>query len=173
MSEKSNTINEPSGKEFEISREFNAPREVVFNLLTKAEHLKHWWGPKELKMGTTKVDLRPGGMFHYSMIAPDGTEMWGRFIYHEIIPPEKIVFVNSFSDERGGITRHPMAPKWPAEVMNILTLTEHNGKTTLTLRGGPINATAEERKIFEDGFSSMQHGFTGTFDQLDEYLSNL
>ena len=51
-----------------------------------------------------------------------------------------------------------------------MTLTEHEGKTTLTLRGGPINATEEERKTFEGFREFMQKGFGGTFDQLDEYL---
>jgi uncharacterized protein YndB with AHSA1/START domain len=81
------------------------------------------------------------------------------------------VFVSSFSDEAGGITRAPFSPTWPIEVLNNLTLTEENGKTTLTLRGGPINPTHEERANFEGMFDSMQQGFGGTFDQLDEYLA--
>ena len=63
---------------------------------------------------SSKMDLRPGGTYHYGMRTPDGKEMWGRFVYREIIPPERIVFVNSFSDPEGGITRHPMAPTWPS-----------------------------------------------------------
>ncbi len=57
-----------------------------------------------------------------------------------------------------------------ARGLNNLTLTEDNGKTTVALRGGPINATAEERAFYEGMFGSMQQGFSGTFDQLDEYL---
>lgn len=70
--------------------------------------------------------------------------MWGRFVYREITRPEKLVFIVSFSDKDGGITRHPMSDTWPLEVINTVTSTEKNGKTTLTLRGGPINASAEE-----------------------------
>jgi uncharacterized protein YndB with AHSA1/START domain len=97
--------------------------------------------------------------------------MWGRFVYREIVAPERIVFINSFSDEDGNITRAPFSSTWPLEVLNTLTLSEHEGKTTLTLRGGPINATEEERKTFEAGFDSMRQGFTGTFDQLADYLA--
>ena len=53
-----------------------------------------------------------------------------------------------------------------------MTLSEQDGKTTLTLRGVPINATEEERKTFEDGHKSMQQGFKGTLDQLDDYLAS-
>jgi len=90
----------------------------------------------------------------------------------EIVRPERIVFVNSFSDENGGVTRHPMSPTWPLEVLNTQTFTEHQGKTSVTLRGGPINATESERKTFRDGHQSMQQGFSGTFDQLAAYLAN-
>ncbi|MGC2409899.1 MAG: SRPBCC domain-containing protein [Methyloceanibacter sp.] len=55
--------------------------------------------------------------------------------------------------------------------MNRLTLTEQDGKTTLTLRGAPVDATEEERKTFAGMFTSMQQGFTGTFDQLAAYLA--
>lgn len=63
-----------------------------------------------------------------------------------------------------------MSPTWPLEVLNTMTLSEHDGsehdgKTTLTMRGVPINATDEhERKTFEAAHGSMKHGFTGTLD---------
>ena len=110
-------------------------------------------------------------MFHYGMAGPDGSEMWGKFIYREIVPPERMVFIVSFSDESGGTTRHPMAPTWPREMLNTVTLTEHGDKTTLTLRSNAYAATEEERATFKAGHSSMQGGFTGTFDQLAAYLA--
>jgi uncharacterized protein YndB with AHSA1/START domain len=97
--------------------------------------------------------------------------MWGRFVYREIVKPERIVSVSSFSDEKGGLTRHFLSPEWPLEMLNTATFTEAEGKTTLTINSVAINATAHERKIFEDGFASMQGGFTGTFDQLAAYLA--
>jgi len=160
-----------SGKRFAIERTFNAPRAVVWKALTEPERLKHWWGPKGFEWVKGTVDLRPGGAFHYAMRAPNGPEMWGKFVYRDIIEPERLVFVNSFSDAQGGITRHPMSATWPREVLNFLTLSEENGKTTMCMRGYPINATPEERATFEAGFDSMRGGFGATFQQLEEYLA--
>jgi len=164
---------EVTGKEFVITRVFDAPRDLVFKVCTEPEHLKHWWGPKGFTWVSCIVDLRPGGLFHYCMRSPDGHEMWGKFVYREIIPPERLVFVNSFSDQDGKTTRAPWNPTWPLEVLNNMTFTEQDGKTIVEMRGRPINATEEERKTFEAGFESMQQGFKGTLDQLAEYLAKL
>jgi uncharacterized protein YndB with AHSA1/START domain len=163
----------PTTKEFTISRVFDAPRSLVFKVQTEAEHLARWWGPKGYEMLVAKLDIRPGGLFHYRMRSPEGHEMWGRFVYREIVPPERIVFVNSFSDEKAAIVRAPFAPDWPLEVLNVMTLTEDGGKTTLTLRGGPINANAAEISRFNSFHDSMAQGFGGTLDQLDAYLKTL
>jgi len=160
-----------AAEEFVITREFDAPRDLVFKAWTEPERLAQWWGPKGFTVKVANVDLRPGGMFHYGMVGPDGSEMWGKFIYREITPPERMVFIVSFSDESGGTTRHPMAPTWPREMLNTVTLTEHGKKTTLTLRSSAYAATEEERATFKAGHSSMQGGFTGTFDQLAAYLA--
>ncbi|MBI3664125.1 MAG: SRPBCC domain-containing protein [Acidobacteria bacterium] len=157
--------------EFVITRVFDAPRELVWKAWTESERLAKWWGPKGFTMLVGKLNLRPGGAFHYGMRAPTGQEMWGKFVYREIVAPERLVFTVSFSDEAGGLTRHPLAPNWPLEVLNVLTFAEHQGKTTVTITGIPINATELERKTFEDGHKSMQQGFTGTLDQLADYLA--
>jgi uncharacterized protein YndB with AHSA1/START domain len=157
--------------DFVISREFDAPRDLVFKAWTEPKRLAQWWGPKGFKLKVANVDLRPGGMFLYGMTAPDGNEMWGKFIYREITPPERMVFIVSFSDENGGTTRHPMSPTWPLQMLNVVTLTDHGEKTTLTLRSSAYEATQEERDTFRAGRSSMQGGFTGTFDQLTAYLA--
>jgi uncharacterized protein YndB with AHSA1/START domain len=149
----------------------DAPRDLVWKAWTDAERLAQWWGPKGCKVRVVKLDLRPGGIFHYAMQFKTGQETFGRFIYREIAPPERLVFVNSFSDAAGGITRAPFNQNWPFEVLNNLTLTEQAGKTTLTLRGGPITASEEERKTFAGMFDSMRQGFGGTFDQLAEHLA--
>ena len=70
-------------------------------------------------------------------------------------------------------SRAPFSAKWPPEILNNLTFTEQGGKTTLDLRGGPINPTDEERAMFEGMFASMQQGFGGTFDQLDAFLTKV
>ena len=67
------------------------------------------------------MDLRPGGIFHYRMETADGGEIWGKMVYREITPRDRIVFLNSFSDEAGGTTHHPMAPTWPLEMLSIFT----------------------------------------------------
>jgi uncharacterized protein YndB with AHSA1/START domain len=160
-----------NGNELVIMREFNAPRELVWKAWSEPERLAQWWGPKGMPIIVHKLEFRPAGTFHYSMRPPDGTDWWGKFVYYEISPIEKMIFVNSFSDAKGGITRHPMSTTWPLEVHNTLTLTEENGKTTVTLRGKPINATEEEHATFESNVKNVQQGFKGTFDQLEEYLA--
>lgn len=162
-----------TANEFVVTRTVNAPIQLVWDVYTKAEHLGNWWGPKGFKIHVSKLELKPNGIFHYYMETPDGHRMWGKFVYHEIVAPEKLVFVNSFSDENGNSTRHPMSPTWPLEVYNVLTLEEKDGKTTINLRGKPYNASEEEIKTFEDGFSSMQQGFKGTLDHLEEYLAEV
>ena len=64
-------------------------------------------GPKGCKLRVVKVDLRPGGVFHYAMTYQPGHEMWGRFVYREVAAPERLVYVSSFSDEAAGA--HPGA----------------------------------------------------------------
>lgn len=64
-----------------------------------------------------------------------------------------------------------MSETWPLEMFNIVTLSEHDGRTTFTIRGRPIDATDEERATYVAGFELMQAGFGGTFDQLAAYLA--
>ena len=169
----SSTTSVADPKPFLVTRILNAPIDLVFKAFSEAKHLAQWWGPKGFDIEVNKLEFKPGGVFHYSMKMPDGNKMWGKFVYHEIAAPGKIVFVNSFSDENGNITRAPFSPSWPLEVMNTLTLVNDNGKTILTLAGGPINASDEERETFAKAFDSMQQGFGGTFDQLEAYLPGI
>jgi uncharacterized protein YndB with AHSA1/START domain len=171
MEKENEIMNETTEQEFVITRVFDAPRELVFKAWTEADRLAQWWGPKGFALGVAHLDLRPGGIFHYSMQSAAGHVMWGRFVYQEIVAPERIVYINSFSDEEGNIARAPFSQTWPLEVFNTLTLTEDEGKTALTLRGHPINATEEERKTYSEMHKSMQQGFTGTLDQLAAYLA--
>ena len=157
--------------EFIISRVFDAPRERVWKAWTEAERLKQWWGPKGFTVSHCTVDLRPGGVMHYCLRSPEGDDMWGKFVYREIVKPEKLVFVVSFSDETGGITRHPMSPDWPREMLSTVTFAEQHGGTLITVRWIPTNATELERKTFEDGRDSMKQGWGGTFDQFAGYLA--
>ena len=158
--------------EFVLTRVFDAPRDLLWKCFTDPERMKHWWGPKGFKVLQAKMDLRPGGSYHYGMQAPNGSAMWGMFRYREVVPPEKIVFVNSFSDEAGGLTRHPMAPTWPLEMLSTFTFEdEPGGKTKFTIRWSPLNSTEEERNTFDAGFDSMRMGWGGTMEQLEAYLA--
>jgi len=157
-------------REFTITRLLDAPRERVWKAWTEAEHLKHWWGPKGFTVHTCRVDLRPGGIFHYGMRGPDGNDMWGRFTYREIVAPEKLVFINAFSDPQGGVKPAPFSEDWPTEMLSTVTFEAQGAKTRVTVRWLPHNATEVQRKTFEDGMDSMNQGWTGTFEELAGYL---
>jgi len=94
--------------------------------------------------------ISSGGVHHSAMVGPDGKEMWGKMVYREIVAPERLVYINSFSDAAGGNTRHPLSATWPLEMLSTFTLTESAGKTTLGLTWTPHNATAEEIATFEE-----------------------
>ena len=162
---------QPAKFEFVIMRIFDAPRERVWKAWTEAERLGKWWGPKGFDIVSVKLDLRPGGTFHYLLRSPEGQEMWGKFIFREIVPQERLVFVVSFSDAEGGLTRHPMSPDWPLTMLSTVTFADTGtGKTTITVKWVAYEATEAERKTFEAGKDSMKAGWTGTFDRLDDYL---
>jgi len=117
------------------------------------------------------MDLRVGGTYHYAMQVPDGPVMWGKFVYRDVVPPSKLVFINSFSNEAGRITRHPMAPTWPLQMLSVFSFDElPDGKTRFTIRWSPYEATEEERKTFDAGHASMNQGWSGTLEQLEAYL---
>lgn len=157
---------------FTIERTFNVSRERLWEVFTQPEHMEHWMGPKGSKGKTVAFDFRPGGMYHYAMTSPDGKNtMYGRCIYREIVPPQKIVYIQSFADQKAQPVRHPMSPTWPMEMLTTIVFSEQGGKTTMKLQWTPINPTPEERKTFEDGMSGMTQGWTGALDQLQDYLS--
>ncbi|AJY76508.1 SRPBCC family protein [Paenibacillus beijingensis] len=155
----------------EITHTFNAPRELVFKTFTEPEHLQNWWGPKGWTFDISKFELRQDGVFHYSQKSPEGDVMWVKFVYREIIAPEKLVYTYFFSDEEGNIVRAPFDDNWPLEIMNTFTFIEHEGKTTLTMIGAPVSPTEEEIKTFKESQEMIQEGFAGTFDQLADYLT--
>jgi uncharacterized protein YndB with AHSA1/START domain len=158
--------------DFVISRELDAPRELVWKCFTDPERMKQWWGPKGFTVIASKMDLRVGGTYLYGVKAPNGAPMWGKFTYREIVPPERLVFINSFSDEKGGVTRHPGAPTWPLEMVSTFTFEElPGGKTKFTVRWATHNASAEEEKTFDSGRNSMTQGWSGTIEQLEAYLA--
>jgi uncharacterized protein YndB with AHSA1/START domain len=158
-------------KNFVMSRVFDAPRDLVWQCFTDPERMKQWWGPKGVTVIASKMDLRVGGTYHYGIRTPDGTVMWGKFVYRKIEPKDRIEFTNSFSDEAGGMTRHPFAPNWPLELLSVFTFEDApGGKTKFTVSWTPLNASAEEQKTFDAGHASMTQGWGGTLEQLETYL---
>jgi uncharacterized protein YndB with AHSA1/START domain len=162
---------ETKSADFVISRVFAAPRRLVWQAFTDPEHMRQWWGPKGVTVVQQEMDFRPGGTYHYAIRTPDGQVMWGKFVYRDIDEPRRIVWVNSFSDEAGGLTRHPLAPTWPLGMLTTITFDEPlPGQTGLTIRWSPLNATEEEQRTFDAGHDGMRQGWSGTLDQLTAYL---
>jgi uncharacterized protein YndB with AHSA1/START domain len=160
--------------DFVITRTFDAPRELVWQCFTEPERMKEWWGPKGSTIVASKMDLRVGGSYHGAMRDPQGNVMWAKFVYREVAEPERLVWEHSFSDEAGGLTRHPLSPTWPLKLLTVVTLEDAaSGKTKLTLRWSPLDASEEEQQTFAAAQDSMQGGWTGTFDQLDGYLARV
>jgi uncharacterized protein YndB with AHSA1/START domain len=160
-------------KPFEVSRVVDASLERVWAAWTEVEQFKQWFGPKGFKMTHCKIDFRPGGRLHYCLQMPNGGEMWGKALYKEIKKPERLVWINSFSDKEGGTTVHPMNPAWPREMHTTITF-EAQGpkKTKITVRWLPVEGSSEqELKTFDEGRSSMNQGWSGTFEQFNEFLA--
>jgi uncharacterized protein YndB with AHSA1/START domain len=89
---------EAKSADFVISRVFDAPRELLWKAFTEPERMKAWWGPKGSVIVASDMDFRVGGTYHGAMRGPAGNVMWAKFVYREIVAPERLV----------GSTRFPM-----------------------------------------------------------------
>lgn len=155
-----------------LVRDFKAPKLLVFQAFATAEAFAEWWGPAGMVLTVLQLDFRQGGKLHYTLEG-DGQTMWGIFHYRNIVQPNSIEFVSSFSDESGKICNSPFPMDFPLEIFNLITLEEKNGITTVTLSGYPINATPEQEATYYSIIENMNQGFTGTFNQLETYLANI
>jgi uncharacterized protein YndB with AHSA1/START domain len=112
----------PSDLEVLITREFDAPIALVFDVLTKPEHVRHWGATPPDKMTECVIDLRVGGKYHYCFVTEDGTECSFRGTYLEVDPPARTVETWLFEG-------------WPdAEAVETMELREADSVTTLTIR---------------------------------------
>jgi len=150
-------------KDFVMERIFQAPRELVFQAFTRPEHLARWWAPAGYTIPVCRVDLRPGGVWHYCMRSTEGDEHWCRMVYREIEAPERLVYTALFADEHGNPT-----DDIPEQTVTA-TFTETDGATKLELR--VELPTAETLKWTMD--VGMVEGLTITFAQLDALLPQL
>lgn len=161
-----------------LTREFNAPKQLVFEAWTQPEHLQHWMFPqKGFTCEYVFADIRVGGSAHHKMIAPDGREMWQLTKYEEINPYDSLVFRQYNSNEAGEILpislTMPHMPNWPRELRTTVKLEEVAGKTWLQLIWQPIDSSNEEIEAFEASRSQHVNGWGSGFEQLAVYLDTL
>ena len=83
------TAAETKSADFVIARLFDAPRQLVWQCFTDPQRMKAWWGPKGSTLVASNMDLRVGGIYHGAMRGPDGRVMWAKFVYREIVAPER------------------------------------------------------------------------------------
>ena len=147
----------PSDREILMTRVVDAPRRLVFEVHTNPKHLPHWMlGPAGWTMPICEIDLRPGGAWRFVWRHADGSEMTIHGEYREIVPPERLVSTESWGGD------------WP-EALNTLTLTEANGKTTITQRVRYPSQQVRDAALK----TGMQDGVSESFDRLAAYLATL
>lgn len=158
---------------FTISREFDVPVDLLYEVHTQKEHILNYWGPKESETELIEFDFQTGGRLFYCMHMPHG-KSYGQQIYREIVPNKYLTMLTTFCDEYGEAVRHPMSDTWPIYMLNSMAFEAvDDNRSKLTVRGVPFNATAAEHKTFLEGHKSMEGGFGGTFQVLADYLKTL
>lgn len=157
--------------EFTISRIFKAPRQKVWDAWTKPELLALWFGPKGSKATLVSADIRPGGMVHSYMDAPDGGRLWAKFVYREVVPPSRLVYEHSFSDAQGNIAGSPFSDNWPKVLLTTVLFDDDGANTRVRLHWKPSGATPAEQAEFTAAIDSMHGGWSGSFDELDMLIS--
>ena len=142
--------------EIVITRNFDAPRDRVFEALTKPEVLRHWYGPKGWSLAVCEVDLRVGGAFRFVVRRANGTEIGMRGVYREVVPPERFVHTETFDLE-----------DFPGELLVATDFAEDGGPTRLT------STVLYPSQAMRDGdVGPTEHGATQSYEKLDEYLAS-
>src|SRR5258707_5883170 len=126
-------MEDQKGRELIITRIFDAPAELVWKMWTEPEYFKKWWGPKGFTCPVANIDPKVGGKYLVAMHGPAGTEfdkdMWSTGVYKEIVPMERIVVIDSFSDEKGNVVsaaHYGMPGTVPMESTIIITFEEED-----------------------------------------------
>jgi uncharacterized protein YndB with AHSA1/START domain len=141
-----------------ISRLLNAPRERVFAAWTDPAQVAQWWSPHGFSNPVCELDVRPGGAMRIDMLGPDGVVYPDTGVYHEIVPPERIVFTSrAFEDESG---------QAELEVLITVTFAEDAGKTQLTVQAVPVKATP----AVAGALAGMEVGWRQSLEKLAELL---
>lgn len=148
-----------SERELVFRRTLNAPRELVFDVWTKPEHLQHWWGPNGFAAEVQEMNLVAGGMWKLTMTGPDGRKYPNKMIFLEVQKPEKLVYIHTGDDESEPVAFH------------ITVTFEKNGdKTDLTMRQLFPSAAERARIVREYG---AEEGGKQHLANLDQYLQQL
>jgi uncharacterized protein YndB with AHSA1/START domain len=151
----------PTDREIVMTRVFDAPRNLVFDAMTKPEYVQRWLlGPPGWSMIVCSIDLKVGGAYRYVWRNVDGSEMAMCGVYREIKPPERIVHTERF--EFGCNAQ-------AGEALATAVLTEQGGKTTLTTTVLAPSKEARDAVIA----SGMEHGVAAGYDRLDDVLASM
>jgi uncharacterized protein YndB with AHSA1/START domain len=147
----------PADTQILITREFGAPRRLVYKAWTTPELIKRWWSGDRGEVTIAEVDLRPGGTWRYVMTANGGYEVAFHGEYREIVPGERIVSTEIYEGMPD------------AEAVVTATFTESGGRTTLTLL--VQHATREYRDAHIN--SGMEDGMQESMDHLEQVAVSL
>jgi uncharacterized protein YndB with AHSA1/START domain len=151
----------PTDEQILITREFDAPKHLVYKAWTTPELVKRWWNAKRGEVTVAEIDLRVGGAWRYVMVADGGLEVGFHGEYREIVPNERIVSTEIYEGMPEG------APQ--EGTLNTLTLTEVDGRTTLTVLVQAPNK--EMRDAIID--SGMEAGMQDAMDLLEQVAISL
>ena len=155
-----------------LSREFNAPRQLVFDAWTQVEHLTQWMFPMQgCKCEYVSADIKTGGSSLHKVIMPNGHEMFLLTKFEEVSSPDKIVFLQYMSNAEGEIVPSNHMPNWPKDMRATVLLEGDGDKTQLTFLWEPVNPTKEEAEAFEASRSEHGKGWGAGLEQLHLYLS--
>jgi uncharacterized protein YndB with AHSA1/START domain len=159
--------------ELNLSRTIDAPRDVLFKVWTQAEHLAQWFGPRDVDLPFCKIDPRPGGVLHFCHRLRDGTQVWVKGVYREVVAPELLVFTLGFVDASGRAAAHPMFPEWPLDAAFLTTVTfaDLAGKTQLTIRQALLPPEAAAKDIVRREREAARAGWAQTLDRLGDYVT--
>lgn len=151
-------VSTPSDREIQMTRLFDAPRKLLFEAMTKPEHIKNWWGRlgEGYSVPVCEVDLRVGGKWRFVNRHPQG-EVTFKGEYREISPPTRVVFTETMEPH----------PEPGSEVTAVFS--EENGKTRMTVN--VVYPTKEVRDIVLE--SGMERGAAISYDRLEEVASAL
>ena len=165
---KNEDLTEPDpGSILIIERTFEAPRERVWAAWTNPDLAMRWWGPKGFTTPTARISLRVGGQYLFCMRSPEGRDFWSTGFYREIVPYDRLVATDSFSDEKGNVvpaTRYGMSKDFPLELLLTLTFEERGGKTSMKLRHAGFPSRQD--------LHGARQGWNESFDKLAALLAS-